>query len=73
MKIYQSLNWCAVTPMANEEKDFPEFIRIFSEVLDFTGSGRLYFIVDTVSKDRTLELCRELSARDNRFETIWAP
>jgi dolichol-phosphate mannosyltransferase len=59
--------------MANEEKDFPEFVRIFTAVLDFTGGGCLYCIVDTVSKDRTLELCRELSARDGRFHTVWAP
>jgi len=37
------------------------------------GSGKVYLIIDTVSKDRTLELCRELSAKDARFQTIWAP
>ena len=37
------------------------------------GSGKVYLIIDTVSKDRTLELCRDLSAKDNRFQTIWAP
>ncbi|HUB68020.1 MAG TPA: glycosyltransferase [Candidatus Methylacidiphilales bacterium] len=59
--------------MANEEQDFADFIRVFTEVLDFTGSGHVYFVVDNVSKDRTLDLCRELSTRDNRFHTIWAP
>jgi dolichol-phosphate mannosyltransferase len=29
--------------------------------------------VDNASKDRTLELCKELSARDVRFQTVWAP
>ena len=33
----------------------------------------MYFVVDNVSKDRTLDLCRELSDKDNRFRTIWAP
>ncbi len=59
--------------MANEEADFEDFIRAFTDVLDFTGSGTVYLVVDTVSKDRTLELCRALSARDSRYYTIWAP
>jgi len=37
------------------------------------GSGTVYLVVDHVSKDRTLELCRGLSARDNRYFTVWAP
>ena len=60
-------------PLANEEAEFTEFIQAFSNVLDFTGSGKVYLVVDKVSKDRTRELCEELSARDNRYVTIWAP
>jgi dolichol-phosphate mannosyltransferase len=70
---YQSFNWCAVVPLANEEPDFAEFTRVFSEVLDSMGSGKVYLVIDNVSKDRTLELCRELAARDNRYYAIWAP
>ena len=73
MNAYHSYDWCAVVPLANEEAEFAEFIRIFTEVLAFTGSGVVYLVVDTVSKDRTYDLCRELSARDTRFRTIWAP
>jgi dolichol-phosphate mannosyltransferase len=73
LKIYQNLDWCAVVPLANEEADFSEFIRVFNQVLDFTGSGRVYLIVDTVSKDRTRELCVALSKTDDRYVTIWAP
>jgi dolichol-phosphate mannosyltransferase len=72
-KIYQHLDWCAVVPVANEEADFADFVRIFSQVLDFTGSGKVYLVVDTVSKDRTRELCTALSAADPRYVTIWAP
>ncbi len=36
-------------------------------------SGKVYLIVDSVSKDRTLELCTALEARDPRFRTVWAP
>jgi dolichol-phosphate mannosyltransferase len=35
--------------------------------------GQVYFIVDMVSKDNTLELCNTLSTLDKRFVTIWAP
>lgn len=73
LKIYESFDWCAVVPMANEEPDFAEFIRIFTDLLDFTGSGCVYLIVDKVSRDRTLELCRELSLKDARYHTLWAP
>jgi len=73
VKIYQTLDWCAVVPMANEEADFPEFVRVFTEFLDFIGSGKVYLIIDNISKDRTLEMSNELSARDPRFCTIWAP
>jgi len=60
-------------PLANEESDFAEFIRIFTDVLDFTGSGKVYLIVDKVSKDRTFQLCEELSLKGPRYVTIWAP
>jgi dolichol-phosphate mannosyltransferase len=35
--------------------------------------GKVYFVVDNVSKDNTLELCNKLSTNDKRFTTIWAP
>ena len=60
-------------PLANEEPDFSEFKRVFTETLDLMKSGQVYLIVDKVSKDRTLELCHELSAKDPRYITIWAP
>ncbi len=66
-------NWAIVVPMANEEKDFPAFIDMINFVIDELHPGNVYFIVDKVSKDRTLELCQELSARDPRYVTVWAP
>lgn len=59
--------------MANEEKDFNPFIQVLSLVINEWKPGRVYLIVDSVSKDRTLELCRQLSASDSRYATIWAP
>jgi len=62
-----------VVPMANEEPEFSEFIAALTSTLDRIGSGKVYFVVDSVSKDRTLELCRGISATDARFVTVWAP
>ncbi|RZK35637.1 MAG: glycosyltransferase family 2 protein [Hymenobacter sp.] len=59
--------------MANEQKDFYPFVTSITEVLDTLGCGKVYFVVDGVSKDNTLELCNNLSAIDNRFSTVWAP
>jgi dolichol-phosphate mannosyltransferase len=59
--------------MANEEDDFDPFIAELVKVLDNLQGGKVFLVVDTVSKDRTLKLCRDLSDRDNRFVTVWAP
>jgi dolichol-phosphate mannosyltransferase len=42
-------------------------------VLDRLASGTVYFIVDQASKDRTVELCQAMSAKDSRFQTVWTP
>lgn len=66
-------NFAIVTPMANEKEDFKPFVTLLMEVLDYLNAGKVYFVVDNVSKDNTLELCRNLSTSDSRFVTIWAP
>jgi dolichol-phosphate mannosyltransferase len=66
-------NFALVIPMANEEPDFHVFVKEVINSLVRIGGGKVYFVVDTVSKDRTLELCKELSANDPRFVTIYAP
>ena len=71
--MFEKMDWALVVPMANEENEFAPFAEALTKALADIGSGRVYFIVDTVSKDRTLELCRELSQKDSRFVTIWAP
>jgi dolichol-phosphate mannosyltransferase len=65
--------WAVVTPMANEESDFLPFVSALKKSLDEIGGGKVYFIVDNVSKDKTLELCNQLSRNDQRFITVWAP
>ncbi|MBL0047338.1 MAG: glycosyltransferase [Bacteroidetes bacterium] len=59
--------------MANEERDFDVFITELKKVFDRLQSGKAYLVVDNASKDRTLQLCQNLSREDNRFETVWAP
>lgn len=59
--------------MANESEDFNPFVSSLTKVLDKLNCGKIYFVVDNVSKDNTLELCKKLSAADDRFVTIWSP
>jgi len=71
--MFENVNWALVIPMANEEMDFDPFISELLKSLDKIKSGTVYFVVDMASKDKTLECCQELSERDARFITIWAP
>lgn len=59
--------------MANESDEFNPFISDLIDVINKLESGTVYLIIDKVSLDNTLELCRELSAKDSRFVTVWAP
>lgn len=66
-------NFAVIIPMANESIGFQPFVNSLTEVINIIGSGSIYFIIDKVSKDNTLELCNDLSLKDKRFITIWAP
>ena len=66
-------NWAVVIPLANEELEFAELALALKTVMDLLQGGCVYFIVDRVSKDRTLECCRDLEAQDPRFKTRWLP
>jgi dolichol-phosphate mannosyltransferase len=71
--MYLYTNWAATIPMANEEEDFAPFVDLLKRVMDVIGTGKIYFVIDNASKDKTLELARALEKEDNRFEVIWAP
>lgn len=73
MNLMKNTDFAVVTPLANEEDGFLEFINIFKGVLDKIGAGKVYMVVDNVSKDNTLNLCRELEKEDERFVTVWSP
>lgn len=66
-------NFAVIIPMANESKEFEPFACALKKELDKLESGTVYFIIDNVSKDNTLQLCQDLSEKDPRFVTIWAP
>lgn len=66
-------NWAVVIPLANEEVELPEFAEALRLVMDAAEGGTVYFVVDRVSKDRTLECCEEISKLDPRFITKWIP
>ena len=70
---YYDNNFAVIVPMANEEEEFHTFTNSLAEVFNQLGSGTAYFVIDNVSKDRTLELSRELEKKDSRFHTVWAP
>lgn len=71
--MYYGNDWALVIPMANEEAEFEIFAEALRAMLDRLASGKVYFIVDKASKDRTLELSQDLEKRDPRFTTVWAP
>lgn len=66
-------SWALVVPMANEEADFNQFTIALKKELDEIPNGKVYFVVDKVSKDKTLQFCETLSKMDSRFHTVWAP
>jgi dolichol-phosphate mannosyltransferase len=71
--MYYDSNFAIVVPMANEEKEFDVFALELRNILTKLHAGMIYFIVDNASKDRTIELCQELSKQDSRFITVYAP
>lgn len=66
-------SWALVVPMANEEADFKIFTDALRKSLVNLPGGKVYFIVDKVTKDNTLNLCQALGKEDSRFVTVWAP
>jgi len=59
--------------MANEELDFKPFVEMINLVVNELNPGKIYFVIDEVSTDKTLELCQKQSRTDSRYITVWAP
>jgi len=62
-----------ITPLANEETTFDQFVNILKNEFDKIKNCTAYFIMDNVSKDRTLSLVSTLSQTDSRFRLVWSP
>lgn len=67
------INFALVIPLANESEEFQLLADAVIEMLAKLKTGCVYFVVDKASKDNTLELCRNLSANDKRFKTVFEP
>ena len=65
-------DFAVIVPMANEEEDFVVFTHALSNALDRLHNGKVYMVVDSASKDLTFDLCKELAAKDKKFELVWA-
>lgn len=71
--MYFNNDWAVVIPLANESELFSELTSVLEFVLNKLESGRVYYIVDSASKDNTLQLCQSQSEKDPRFVSVWAP
>ncbi len=73
MELPNKTDFAIVVPMANEEEGFQQFVDVLAHTLDRLKNGKVFMVIDTVSKDKTLDLCNNLSTLDKRFITVWAP
>ena len=67
------INFAIIIPMANESQDFDMFIESLKRMLDSLQAGKVYLVIDKISKDNTLELAQNLASEDDRFVAVWAP
>lgn len=65
-------SFAVVSPLANEADTFHLFTSKLQDVLRSIDAPKykVFFVVDNASKDNTLDLCKEMSARDEHFVTV---
>ncbi len=68
-----NMNFALVLPLANEENDFQPFFGHLAAALKPYPDARAYLVLDDVSKDRTMELCREFTAQNPQFIIVFEP
>jgi len=68
-----NMNFALVLPLANEEKEFQPFFDDLADALEPYPDARVYLVLDHVSKDMTMPLCREFSARNPKFRVVFEP
>jgi dolichol-phosphate mannosyltransferase len=67
------MDWALIIPLSNEERSLGTLIHGVTAVLDRTGCGTVYLVVDDSSTDRTPALCREVARSDPRFLVVYEP
>jgi dolichol-phosphate mannosyltransferase len=65
-----SPTYSVIVPIFNEEETLPELYRRMSAVLDGLDGPSELILVDDGSRDRSLELMRDLSRRDPRVRIL---
>jgi dolichol-phosphate mannosyltransferase len=68
-----NMNFGLVLPLANEEQEFQPFFGDLAEILKPYPRARAYLVMDHVSKDRTMELCRAFTAQNKQFILVFEP
>jgi dolichol-phosphate mannosyltransferase len=68
-----NLSLAIVCPMANEEATAVSFVKAVLQKCTRFPTTRFFAILDTVCRDRSLELLRELELKEPRLKVIWAP
>ncbi len=66
-------DWAAIVPMANESKDFAEFVGVFALPARPAGQRQALLRHRPGDQGRHAGAFPGLSARDPRFVTVWAP
>jgi glycosyltransferase involved in cell wall biosynthesis len=59
-----------VVPCYNEEESLPQLVKVLGEVLPGVADSFEVILVDDGSRDRTLEMLREVNAADPRFRYL---
>jgi dolichol-phosphate mannosyltransferase len=68
-----NMNFGLIVPLANEENDFQPFFDHLAEALKPFPDARAYLILDHISKDLTMVLCREFTAQNPQFIIVFEP
>lgn len=66
-------DWAVVIPLSNEEGTVEELTRRLVKVMDRTGGGTAYFIIDRSSGDDTLKKTESICRQDRRLNVLWRP
>ncbi|MCX6304440.1 MAG: glycosyltransferase [Bacteroidetes bacterium] len=67
------MNFGLVLPLANEENDFQPFFGDLAAALKPYPDARAYLVLDHVSIDRTMDLCRDFTLKNPQFIIVFEP